>query len=152
MFEKIKIGFIPSYRFHFSEWDLKLYNESLSVLKKIKNIEVVTPKFISKAGYKHSEPFKKHGAINHLDEAEVAAEYFRSQKVDALIIAALDFGDERSSSKIAEMLDVPVLLFATKEPPALNDQGLSRVSDSYCGTLSIASALYRRKLKFHFAG
>jgi len=30
---------------------------------------------------------------------------------------SLDFGDERSAAKIAEKLGVPVLLYATKEPP-----------------------------------
>jgi len=69
-----------------------------------------------------------------------------------LIICALNFGDERSAAKIAEKLGVPVLLYATKEPPAFEDPGMGRVSDSYCGTLSIASALYRRKIPFHYAG
>ncbi|MBD3239453.1 MAG: hypothetical protein GF331_02635, partial [Chitinivibrionales bacterium] len=47
---------------------------------------------------------------------------------------------------------LPTLLYATKEPPASTDMSLARVSDSYCGTLSIASALYRRKLPYRFAG
>jgi L-fucose isomerase-like protein len=92
------------------------------------------------------------GAIWDLDQAEAAAEYFSREKVDGLVIAALNFGDERSAAKVAEKLNVPVLLYATKEPPALVGPDMARVSDSYCGTLSIASALYRRKLPFHYAG
>jgi L-fucose isomerase-like protein len=80
------------------------------------------------------------------------ARYFRDQEVDGLIICPLDFGDERSAAKIAEILTVPVLLYATKEPPARTDVSLARVSDSYCGNLSIASALYRRKIPFRYAG
>jgi L-fucose isomerase-like protein len=80
------------------------------------------------------------------------AEYFARQHVDALILCPLDFGDERSAAKIAEKLDVPVLLYATKEPPALEGPAMARVSDSYCGNLSMASALYRRKIPFHYAG
>ena len=69
-----------------------------------------------------------------------------------MILCPLDFGDERSAAKIAEKLDVPVLLYATKEPPALEGPAMARVSDSYCGNLSMASALYRRKIPFHYAG
>jgi L-fucose isomerase-like protein len=53
---------------------------------------------------------------------------------------------------VAEKLNVPVLLYATKEPPGRDDPGLTRVSDSYCGNLSMASGLYRRKIPFHYAG
>jgi L-fucose isomerase-like protein len=44
------------------------------------------------------------------------------------------------------------LLYATKEPPGRDDPGLTRVSDSYCGNLSMASGLFRRKLPFRYAG
>jgi len=90
--------------------------------------------------------------VNTLDEAEGVASYFAREGVDGLVVCPVDFGDERSAAKIAERLRVPVLLYATKEPPAIDDASLARVSDSYCGNLSIASALYRRKLPFHFAG
>ena len=72
--------------------------------------------------------------------------------MDGLILCPLDFGDERSACKIAEKLRVPVLLYATKEPPAPDTPGLGRVSDSYCGNLSMASGLYRRGIPFHYAG
>jgi L-fucose isomerase-like protein len=90
--------------------------------------------------------------VHSLDEAEVVAQLFRRQKVQALILCPLDFGDERSASKIAEKLQVPVLLYATKEPPAEKGPSMGRVSDSYCGNLSMASGLYRRKIPFHYAG
>ena len=80
------------------------------------------------------------------------AQYFRQQGVEGLVICPLDFGDERSACKIAERLRVPTLLYATKEPPARDDPGLNRVSDSYCGNLSISSGLHRRKIPFRFAG
>jgi L-fucose isomerase-like protein len=90
--------------------------------------------------------------VASLDEADAVADYFAANKVDALILCPLDFGDERSAAKVAEKLRVPVLLYATKEPPAPDEPGMGRVSDSYCGTLSMASGLYRRKVIFHYAG
>jgi len=72
--------------------------------------------------------------------------------VDGLILCSLNFGDERSCSLIAQKLGVPVLVVATKEPPALTNASLARQSDSYCGNLSICSGLYRRKIPFYYAG
>ena len=150
---KVKLGFVPSYRFAWNEWEQKMMDDSLASFAKVPGLEVIAPipspdgKTIdAQAG---ATP---HGMVNTLDEAEAVAEYFASQKVDGLIICPLDFGDERSAAKVAERLRVPVLFYATKEPEAPDHVSMGRVSDSYCGNLSLASALYRRKLPFHFAG
>lgn len=146
---KIKIGFVPSYRFRYTEWCQKMRDDSLAALAAIDGLEVVVPQPGEPDPLRGTTP---HGAVNNLDEAEAVAAYFQASKVDAIVLCPLDFGDERSAAKIAEKLAVPTMLYATKEPPAPDDSGLSRVSDSYCGTLSMASALYRRKIPFHYAG
>jgi len=149
----VKIGFVPSFRFHFTPWCEKMRDESLAAFARVKGMEVVVPQPAPDGKTLDAEHgLTPHGAVNTLDEAEVVAEYFRRQHVDGLILCPLDFGDERSAVKVAELLGVPVLLYATKEPPALDDAGLSRVSDSYCGNLSMASGLYRRKIAFRYAG
>jgi L-fucose isomerase-like protein len=149
---QIKIGFVPSYRFQ-APWPQKMRSDSLAALSKIQGVEIITPQPSPDGETLDAE--KGHtpsGMVGTLDEAEAIAEYFRRQDVDGVILCPLDFGDERSAAKIAERLKVPVLLVATKEPPAREDASLARVSDSYCGNLSMASALYRRKIAFHFAG
>ncbi|HQE94165.1 MAG TPA: hypothetical protein PLH19_14885 [Anaerolineae bacterium] len=149
----VKIGFVPSFRFFFSPWCRKMRDDSLAAFASVKGMEVVAPQPAPDGKTLDAEHgWTPHGAINTLDEAEIVAEYFRRQGVDGLILCPLDFGDERSAVKVAERLGVPVLLYATKEPPALDDAGLSRVSDSYCGNLSMASGLYRRKIVFRYAG
>ncbi|MGI6368906.1 MAG: L-fucose/L-arabinose isomerase family protein [Anaerolineae bacterium] len=150
---KVKLGFVPSYRFRFSEWCSQLRDESLAVLRSIEGVEVVVPERAAEG----TTPCPAcgttaTGAVCGLDEGEGVAEYFASQKVDGVILCPLDFGDERSASKIAEKLQVPVLLYATKEPPAIEGPGLARQSDSYCGNLSMASGLYRRNIPFRYAG
>ena len=128
-------------------------DDSLAAFSEVTGMRVVAPQpspddeTVGPAG-----GLTPHGMVHSLDEAEAIAEYFQSRKVDGLILCPLDFGDERSASKVAEKLGVPVLLYATKEPPGRDDPGLSRVSDSYCGNLSMASGLYRRKIPFHYAG
>ena len=150
---KVRIGFVPSYRFGFNPWCEKMRNESLAVFSAMGNLEVIVPSpSPDRTGIDAENGYTPYGAVTNLNQAEAVSEYFIRQKVDGLILCPLDFGDERSAAKVAERLRVPVLLYATKEPPAHDDSSLSRVSDSYCGNLSMASALYRRKIPFHYAG
>ena len=153
----IKIGFVPSYRGEWGSippWCVQMRAEALAVLSKVTGLELVVPQPCpeNNQAVDPERGYSPDGAVGNLDQGEAIAEYFARKKVDGLIICALNFGDERSAAKIAEKLGVPVMLYATKEPEALEDPGLGRVSDSYCGTLSIASALYRRKISFHYAG
>ena len=148
----VKIGFVPSIRFY-DTWREKMRDESLTAFAQVEGMEVVAPQPSPDGETLDAEHgFTPHGMVGNLDEAEVVAEYFRRQQVDGVVLCPLDFGDERSAAKIAEKLTVPVLLYATKEPPARDDASLARVSDSYCGNLSMASGLYRRKIPFHYAG
>lgn len=149
----VKIGFVPSYRFRYTEWCQKMRDDSLAAFAKVPGMEVVVPQ-PSPDGVTldAAHGYTPHGMVSTLDEGETVAEFFRRRRVDGVILCPLDFGDERSASKVAEKLGVPVLLYATKEPAGMDDSGLSRVSDSYCGNLSMASGLYRRKIPFQYAG
>ena len=149
----VRIGYIPSYRFRYTPWCQKMRDDSLAAFSQVKGVDVVVPQPSPDGETLDTESgLTPHGMVHTLDEAEVVAEYMRRQEVDGLILCPLDFGDERSAVKVAEKLRVPVLLYATKEPPGRDDAGLSRVSDSYCGNLSMASGLYRRNIPFHYAG
>lgn len=148
-----RIGFVPSYRFAASDWCYKMREDSLRAFRQLDGVEILVPQPAPDgATVDPQRGYTPHGMVHSLDQAEAVAEYFRRERVEGLILCPLDFGDERSAAKIAEMLRVPVLLYATKEPAGRQDAGLTRVSDSYCGNLSMASALYRRKIPFHYAG
>jgi L-fucose isomerase-like protein len=79
-----------------------------------------------------------------------AIAFFRQQEVEGIIVGGMDFADEISAATVAAALKKPVLLFATKEGELRADG--ERVSDSFCGSLSIGVALHRRKTPFVFAG
>ncbi len=149
---RVRLGLIPSYRFAWTPWTAQMRADNVRVLSRLPGVQVVAPGESPDEGLDPARGLTPHGAVHTLDEAEAAAAHFAREGVDGLVICPLDFGDERSACKVAERLRVPVFLYATKEPPALADAGLSRVSDSYCGTLSIASGLHRRALPFHFGG
>ncbi len=150
---KARVGFVPSYRFGEKGWCKKLRGDILTLMGSIDGLEVVAPQpSPGDVGVDPEMGLTPHGMVHTLEEGDAVTQYFRQQKVDGLVICPLDFGDERSAVKIAESLGVPVLLFATKEPPALDGPAMARASDSYCGNLSISSGLYRRKIPFHFGG
>lgn len=153
----VTIGFVPSYRGEWGQtppWCIQIRVEALAVFNKINGMDVIVPQPCPEDNQTvdAEKGYTPDGAVGNLDQGEAVADFFANKKVDGIIICALNFGDERSAAKIAEKLGVPVLLYATKEPPTFEDPGLGRVSDSYCGTLSIASALYRRRIPFHYAG
>ncbi|MFH1086699.1 MAG: hypothetical protein V1772_13170 [Chloroflexota bacterium] len=127
-------------------------DEGLATLQSLPGVAVVAPQPAAEGGADFERGLTPYGAVQNLDQADGVAEYFRAQKVDGLVLCPLDFGDERSAVKIAERLGVPVLLFATKEPAVVPGAAMARASDSYCGNLSMASGLYRRKIAFHYAG
>ena len=147
---KVKLGFVPSIRSRagITDWCAELRARCIDALESMEGFEVVYPEAAFDGKTLSAE--KGHtttGAVANLDEGDVVAEYFRREGVDGLILCSLNFGDERSCSNIAAKLGVPVLVIATKEPPALDNASLARQSDSYCGNLSICSGLYRRR--FH---
>jgi len=128
-------------------------SESLRELSKLPGVQVVAPQVAPPDAVPDpATGATACGAVHTLDEAEAVASYFAREGVDGLVLCPLDFGDERSAAKIAEKLRVPVLLYATKEPPAATDASMVRLSDSYCGNLSMAAGLHRRRLPFRFAG
>ncbi|NSW52627.1 MAG: hypothetical protein HPY85_09005 [Anaerolineae bacterium] len=147
--EKLRVGFVPVYRFRYTDWCRKQRQSALDCLTSFADIDTVYP-----PAQEEGNPLAgiALGAVNTLDQAETLSDFFLARKVQALVVCPLDFGDERTVSKIAERLRVPLMLYAAKEPPAVDDISLARVSDSYCGTLSIAAGLKRRRIPFHFGG
>ncbi|MEM3927046.1 MAG: hypothetical protein QXU13_05645 [Desulfurococcaceae archaeon] len=142
--EKIKIGFVPLHRYPFDEnWARELKKKFIDTINnKFGNtVELIYP----------TESDTKLGLVTDDDDAEKTISLFKDKKVNGLLLITLTFGDELAGAKVAEEFKgYPIMIFATKEPPVL--PGGFRRSDSFCGTLSLASALYRRKIPFLFGG
>jgi len=140
---KVKLGFVPLHRRPFDEsWALEL---------KRRFVERITADFGAVVDLVYpTERDTKLGLVSDDSDAEALAERFAREGVDGIVIAALTFGDELAGARVAELLGKPVAVYATKEPPTL--PGGFRRSDSFCGTLSLASALYRRGIPFVFGG
>lgn len=139
--ERVKLGFVPLHREPFDEeWARKLRDRTISALSGLEELILIYP----------DENITKNGLVRDDADAHKAIELFENQKVHGLILGTMTFGDEVAGSLIAQTLRVPTLVFGTKEPP-ISSEGF-RSSDSFCGTLSLTSGLYRRKIPFDFAG
>lgn len=139
--ERVRLGLVPLHRDPFDEgWARKLRDRTIEALSQIKELELTYP----------DEALTKKGLVRDDEDAEKVIDLFRRQKVHGLILGTMTFGDEIAGISIAQTLRVPVLVFGTKEPP-ISSEGF-RSSDSFCGTLSLTSGLYRRKIPFEFAG
>ena len=145
MKKTLRIGFVPAHRDPFSEdWAIQIRKRVLKALESLvarRNIEIIVPDG-------HLTP---QGLVRDDADATKVVDFFGKRGVEGIIIGAMTFGDEISAVTVAERLQpLPVLLFSTKEGPFTEDG--KRRSDAFCGTLSIASGLYRRKIPFSFAG
>ncbi|MFQ6066774.1 MAG: L-fucose/L-arabinose isomerase family protein [bacterium] len=143
--EKTRIGFVPAHRVPFSEdWAVDMRHRVLKAFEPVCkdfDIEVVVPDIA----------LTKNGLVRDDKDTEKVVRLFKDRDVAGIIIGTMTFGDEISAITVAErMPGVPVLLFGTKEGAFTQDG--NRRSDSFCGTLSISSGLYRRAIPFSFLG
>src|SRR5580692_1889988 len=85
----------------------------------------------------------KHGAVETHDEAKRCAALFRknSDRLDGVIVALPNFGDERAIADTLRLarLDVPVLVQAT--PDDASKMTILHRRDSFCGKMSACNNL-----------
>jgi len=135
----IALGFLPSHRDPFSEeWAVSMRDRCLKAMSDIPGVEWVVP----------SPDLTERGLVRDDQDAEKAVDLFAESDIDGLVIGTMTFGDEVSCAEVASQMGVPTLLFGTKEGPFTEDG--NRLSDSFCGTLSVASALRRRGISSAF--
>jgi L-fucose isomerase-like protein len=140
--EKLRIGFVPAHREPFDEsWAVKMRERCLKAFVKNKMLEIVVP----------DTKMTQGGCVRNDQDAAKVIDLFREKRIDGLIIGTMTFGDEVSALSVAAAFsNRPIMLFGTKEGAFTADG--NRRSDSFCGTLSVSSGLYRRHIPFLFAG
>jgi len=139
----VRIGFVPSHRSPFSkEWAIDMRDRTIkSIESNIKGIELVYP----------DKSLTDGGLVTFKEDSEKVIKLFKEKDIQGLIIGMMTFGEEIPNLLIAEAFSsLPIQVFATKEGPFTEDG--NRKSDSFCGTISTASGLARRNIKFDFSG
>jgi len=139
----VRIGFVPSHREPFNkEWAIDMRKRVInSIGKNVKNVELIYP----------DEKLTDGGLVTFMEDAKKAIKLFKEKNIQGLIIGMVTFGEEIPNLLVAEAFDnIPIQVFGTKEGPFTDDG--NRKSDSFCGTISTASGLVRRNIKFDFSG
>ena len=140
--EKLKIGFIPAHRELMGEdFAVEMRKFYIKKLSAIKEMELIYP----------DENLTKKGLVRDFEDSKKVIELFSQNRIDAVILGALNYGDERSALTIVENFPgMPVFLFGTAEPDIPKDHFF--VSASACGILPISFGLNRRSIKFTYGG
>jgi L-fucose isomerase-like protein len=139
----VRIGFVPSHRSPFNkEWAISMRDRVIkSIEGNIEEIELIYP----------DKKLTDGGLVTFKEDADKVIKLFKEKDIQGLIIGMMTFGEEIPNLLIAEAFDsLPIQVFATKEGPFTEDG--NRKSDSFCGTISTASGLVRRNIKFDFSG
>lgn len=139
---KLRIGFVPLHRKGFDEkWAAEMRNRVVEAASKLETIELVYP----------DSSITDMGLVSDDRDAHKIIRLFREKDVHGILLGNMTFGEELAGVTVAEEFKgYPVMVFGTKEPE-IQPPGF-KASDSFCGTLSLASDLYRRGIPFIFTG
>ena len=128
---KVKVGFIPANRGFFSDkLAARMRAQTVRALKKA-GAKVVVP----------SDKDTKVGCVETRQEAQKVGRMFAQERVDGIVVSAVNFGDEQGVGLCVKEagLDVPILIVGCQEEEVLTPTTPRR--DSFCGLLSISEAL-----------
>lgn len=137
-----KIGFIPTHRdLMDEEYAVITKNVYINKLKKLRDVEVIVP----------GDDLLKGGLVRAYDDAKKVRKYFDEKMIDAIVIGAITYGDEKTVLSIVEnYCNMPVFLFAVNDPEIPNNEFFK--SAASCGAIPISYGLHKRNIKFTFGG
>lgn len=92
----------------------------------------------------------KLGGVETHAEARKCADLFKKHRdeIDGILVVLPNFGDEKGVADVLKLsqLDVPVLIQAY--PDDLNELGVTRRRDGFCGKISVCNNLVQAGIKF----
>lgn len=80
-------------------------------------------------------------------DCDKVADYFKTEKIDALFIINCNFGQENCAGLVAKRLGVPTLLWGPRDRNFTND---IRYTDTQCGLFAMSKQLKRNNVKFSY--
>ncbi len=102
------------------------------------------------------EWLNEEGMMYDYDQAQEIADHFKAEKVDALFIANINFGCEEVAGKLAQLMNLPTIIWSPQE----EEFGITETKDIYdpvyggrlldaqCGLFAISKILQRYHVKF----
>lgn len=97
-----------------------------------------------------SEVETKLGAVETWSDAQKCGELFRRNRdrLDGILVCLPNFGDEKGVADSIRLADVRVPILVQACPDDLDQFGLNRRRDAFCGKISVCNNLRQYRLKF----
>ena len=136
----IKIGFVPASRGMFDQELAVSVRDACAKAMQASGMEPVVP----------GDDITGNGLVTTAAEARNCARLFADEDVSGIIIGALNFGEEIPAAIAATHSGTkrPLMIFGIGEEGVLGRETARR--DSFCGLISIATALRHREARFVF--
>jgi L-fucose isomerase-like protein len=92
----------------------------------------------------------KLGGVETHAEARKCADLFRRRRdeIDGVLVSLPNFGDEKGVADTLKLADLDVPVLVQGYPDDLNQLGVSRRRDSFCGKISVCNNLVQAGIKF----
>ncbi|HET7105085.1 MAG TPA: L-fucose/L-arabinose isomerase family protein [Terracidiphilus sp.] len=92
----------------------------------------------------------KLGAVETWSDAQKCGELFRRnrERLDGILVCLPNFGDERGVADSIRLADVRVPILIQASPDDLDQFGLNRRRDAFCGKISVCNNLRQYGFKF----
>jgi L-fucose isomerase-like protein len=137
VYEKVRIGYIPTRRSNFSVEEALRYKRLIRDQIDRFDAEIID-----------IEDINEEGLLLREEDVARVIQKMRDSFVDAVFIAHCNFGCEGAVTEVASALRVPVLLFGPRDD-APDETGM-RSRDSQCGLFACGKVLRRNNVKFTY--
>ncbi len=134
---KLKLGYAPTRRKTFSKEEAG--RQRRLILEKIKGfgVEVVDIDWLN-----------DEGLLFEIEKADIVAERFRRESVDAVFAPHCNFGTEEAVGRLARELKLPLLLWGPRDDAP--DADGTRMRDTQCGLFATSKVLRRVNAPFSY--
>lgn len=146
---KLKIGLLPIRRYiKEPPKRIGIFQSDYAVDNKNECLKYIKENYTdSQTEFVDIEWLNEEGLLYMDSDCDKVAEYFKEQKIDALVIINCNFGQENCAGLVAKQLHVPTLLWGPRDRNFTND---IRYTDTQCGLFAMSKQLKRNNVKFSY--
>ncbi|MDD3586231.1 MAG: hypothetical protein PHQ75_03540 [Thermoguttaceae bacterium] len=146
---KLKIGLVPERRFLPGPKRTGMFNSDYADANKEKTIAFLKEHFAdADTEFVDLDWLNDEGLLIETKDCVRVADYFKEQGVDAIFIMNCNFGNEEAAGKIAQLMNVPTLLWGPRD--RIIEADGTRYTDTQCGLFSISKQLKRYNVPFSY--
>lgn len=142
----LKIGLAPVRRWMPGK-RTGIFNPEYAIRNKTRIIEYINQHFASEeVKFVALDFLNEEGLMYDVSHADMVAEFFKREKIDALFLINCNFGCEEASARLAKLLKKPVLIWAPQD--TIFEEDGTRYTDAQCGLFAVSKQLQRLGIPF----